>query len=300
MTVEYRTNRVWTADLQLSVRNLLELFKLRIVALLLFAAAGGAFLGAGGWPGWAPLVLVTLTGGLASAGASALNQYLERDRDAQMRRTKGRPLVTGEIACATWIPLLALAMILLPPLAVLPSNAVLSFWVILGALIYVGVYTVWLKPRTRLNIVIGGAAGSCAAISGGAAAGAWSDPGVIALGLLVFVWTPAHFWALAMMYRRDYARTDLPMLPACTPRRWAALWIVVHAVATGAVALALGLHPALGWLYGIPVAIAAVGLLYRAGRLLARPTGGRSRDLFLASNIYLTLVLLAICLATLV
>jgi protoheme IX farnesyltransferase len=276
-----------------------ELFKLRIVALLLCAAMGGAFLGTGGWPGWTALMLVGVTGGLASAGASALNQYLERERDARMRRTRERPLVTGDISDSAWIPAVACAMVVVPSIAVLPENPALAFWVVLGASIYVGVYTVWLKPRTVLNIVIGGAAGSCAAISGGAAVGAWSDPGVLLLGLLVFLWTPAHFWALALMYRRDYARADYPMLPTRTTRRRTALWIMVHAAATAVVALALGGYAGLGWVYTLPTAAATAVLLHRAWRLLRRPSGGRARSVFIASNLYLAWVLAAACLAAL-
>ena len=147
-------------------------------------------------PAWKSVV-----GGLAAAGSSALNQYLERDSDRTMKRTRKRPLVTGAIARPGWIPYLATLMILLPSLAVLPFNPALTFFLLLGAVIYVGLYTLWLKPRTLLNIVLGGAAGSAAVLSGSAAAGAWNDPGAVTLALLVFLWTPCHFWSLAIVYQ---------------------------------------------------------------------------------------------------
>ena len=132
-------------------KTLAVLFKVRIVALLLFAAVGGAFLGAGGWPGMGRLVLLLVTGGLAAGGASALNEYLEKETDNLMVRTRHRPLVSGAIAKASWVPYIAGLMILVPSLAVLPFNPALTFFLLLGATIYVGIYTIWLKPRTLLN-----------------------------------------------------------------------------------------------------------------------------------------------------
>ena len=188
--------------LQQIVKLLISLFKLRVVSLLLFAAIGGAFLGAGGIPSWAALITLIATGTLAAGGASAINQYLERESDSHARRTRLRPLASGDIE-HPWIVLaIAISMILVAVAAVFPSNPTMSFYLALGALIYVGVYTIWLKPRSVLNIVIGGAAGSCAVMTGGAAVGAANDPGVIALAMLVFLWTPAHFWALQCSIKR--------------------------------------------------------------------------------------------------
>ena len=271
------------------------LFKIRIVGLLLFAGAGGAFIVAGGWPGWGPLLWMTLTGGLAAMGASAINEYLERATDATMRRTKRRPLVTGAIDRPKWILPVALAMIFVPSLTALPFNPALSVFSISGALIYAGVYTVWLKPRTVLNIVIGGLAGTCAVLCGGAAAGQWAHPGVITLGLLVFLWTPTHFWSLAIMCREDYAKVKVPMLPAVASLRDSAFWVLAHGIATGFAALALGVVPGLGWLYLVPVALLTLDLWRRCAQLIADPTTARARAHFLASNTYLAAILLMIC-----
>ncbi len=280
---------------------LMVLFKVRIVFLLLFAAVGGAFLGAGGWPGAGTLTLLLITGGLAASGASALNEYLEQDRDALMARTRQRrPLVNGAIARPGWVPFVAGLMILVPSLAVLPSNPALSFFLLLGAIIYIGVYTLWLKPRTSLNIVIGGAAGSAAVLSGSAAAGAWNDPGALALALMLFLWTPTHFWSLAIVYRDDYARGGFPMLPAQTSPRHAAFWVMVHTLPTAFAALLLVGHPALGWLYFVPIGLATVDLVVRNVRLLAEPTAKRAFSMFKVSNLYLALVLLMICVDALV
>lgn len=278
-----------------ALRTLVVLFKLRIVVLLLAAAVAGAFLGAGGWPGSAVVRLLLIAGGLTAAGASALNQYLEREADSRMGRTRHRPLVSGAISRPGWVAVIATFLVITPVVAVLPANPALAFFLIGGAFIYVGVYTIWLKPRTSLNIVIGGAAGSFAVLSGGAAAGAWTDPGVLALALLVFFWTPIHFWSLALVYREDYQRAGVPMLPVTTTARRSAFWSLVHGVATGLIGLALGLHPALGLMFLAPVAVGTVYLVGEGWRLLVRPSSRRAWRVFHASNLYLALVLLAIC-----
>jgi len=228
------------------VVDLSKLFKLPVVALLLFTAVTGAFLGSGRWPGIGALLLLSLTGGLAAAGSSAINQYLEHEADSQMARTRDRPLVTGAIGRSVWIPLVGALLIVIPTSLVLPHNPALALLVALGAIVYLGVYTMWLKPRTPLNVVIGGVAGSCAVLSGGAAVGAWTDPGVLGLALLLFLWSPTHFWSLALACQEDYARARLPMLPVVTTRRRAASWSLVHSVGSGVVALALAFQPVLG------------------------------------------------------
>ena len=277
-------------------KTLAVLFKLRVVSLLLLAAVGGAFLGAGGWPGLAPLSLVLVTGLLAGAGASALNQYFEKDKDALMARTRSRPLVSGAISHPEWVPILGVAMVLVPSLIVYPYNPPLTFFLLLGAFIYAGLYTLILKPRTLLNIVIGGAAGSAAVLSGSAAVGNWNDAGAVILALMVFLWTPSHFWSLAMVYRQDYLRSSTPMLPARTTMSHSAWWVFLHTGATALAALLLSLHYSLGWIYFVPVALATVYMFAANIRLLIKPTGKQALTLFKISNIYLTIVLAMICL----
>jgi protoheme IX farnesyltransferase len=283
------------SDWRESLKLLVVLFKLRIVFLLLMAATGGAFLAAGGWPGLDTLVLLWLTGGMAAAGASSFNQFLERNSDGAMRRTARRPLVDGSVANPSWVPFVAFLLIFLPSAAVLSFNPALTFFLVLGAFIYVVIYTIWLKPRTLLNIVIGGAAGSAAVLSGSAAAGAWDDPGALVLSLLLFLWTPFHFWSLALLYRDDYTRADVPMLPARTSPRQAAWWVMSHTLPTGLAGILLVLLPSLGWLYFVPIVAVTVMLTWRNIKLIANPSPAHARALFMASNIYLLLLLLAIC-----
>lgn len=280
-------------------KSLLVLFKARVVVLLLFAAVGGAFVASDGWPGtWNLIVLVTF-GGVAAAGASAINQYLEQELDARMERTKGRPLASHSLAPARWVPYVGGLMILMPSLALLPFNPALAFFLLLGAGIYLGVYTIWLKPRTPLNIVIGGAAGSAAVLSGSAAVGNWPDPGAILLALLVFLWTPTHFWSLAIAYRDDYARGGFPMLPVQASARTAAGWVLLHGGGAALATLALATRPNLGWGYLLPTGLATLGLLAVSVALVAAPGKRRALVVFHTSNLYLAVVLLAICLDTL-
>lgn len=283
-------------------RMAVVLFKLRIVSLLLLSAFGGAGLGAmvTGRPSIWAWVLLAITGTLSAAGASGINQYLERDRDSKMNRTAARPLASGQIENPHYVLWVGVSMVLGATALAAAFNLALAFWVFLGAVIYVGVYTVWLKPRTTLNIVIGGAAGSCAVISGGAAVGAWSALGVWILAALVFVWTPVHFWALALAYRADYIKADYPMLPARVAPAVAARWTAVHTVFTAAAGLALGFWPVIDWFYLVPIGLATAVLIIRTVALLMAPAEREPAfALFHFSNLYLALVLVVILLASL-
>lgn len=279
------------------IAALVVLFKLRVVLLLLFAAMGGALLGSRGTPAGADLLLLLLTGALSASGASALNQYVERFKDGAMKRTARRPLVTGRVN-ARLVLIVGSGMVLLASgIALLAGNGPLAFWLAMGAFVYVGIYTLWLKPRSVWNVVIGGAAGSAAVLSGGAATGAWSDPGVIVLALLLFTWSPMHFWSLALAYRADYARAGVPMLPVVADARRAVFWMMAHASATAVLGLLLASDRALGWLYLLPVVVATMWLLRETARLARHYTGPTAMRVFKVSNMYLTFVLLAICVA---
>ena len=275
------------------------LFKLRVVVLLLFAALGGALIGGAGALSGGNLALLLVTGTLSASGASALNQYIERHKDVMMRRTRRRPLVTGRVSARLVLAIASAMVVGASALAWAAGNPWLALWLAVGAFIYVGVYTIWLKPRSVLNVVIGGAAGSAAVISGGAAVGAWSDPGVLGLAALLFTWSPLHFWSLALAYRPDYARAGVPMLPVVADRDRAVFWMLVHAAATGVVGLGLAAHGALSWPY-LLVALPATLWLWRASWALREEyTGPRALTVFKVSNVYLSLVLLAIVVASL-
>ena len=283
------------------LRSIVVLFKLRVVVLLVLSSVGGALLASDGKISTGAMALLLGTGILSAAGASAINQYLERTSDALMTRTLNRPLAAGLVSRPGVILGIASGLILTAiSLALVFGNPTLALFLGLGAAVYIGIYTIWLKPRTLLNIVIGGAAGSLAVLSGSAAAGNWAEPGAVTLALLVFVWTPTHFWSLAMAFRDDYARTGIPMLPAVVSDKAAAWWITLHTGATAALALMLAVHSALGMLYLIPISIASLWMAAHSIRLVRNPDRHQALKTFKVSNIYLSLVLVFVYLCTLV
>ncbi|MCX6079150.1 MAG: heme o synthase [Chloroflexi bacterium] len=275
------------------------LFKLRVVVLLLLSSVGGALLASGGKLSIGQLFLLVITGTLSSGGASAINQYLERERDGRMQRTRKRPLAIGAFARPQTTLEISIGLVILAVMIALPYSIPLAVFLFAGAAIYVGVYTLWLKPRTWLNIVIGGTAGSCAVLCGGAVVGNWTEPGVLALALLVFAWTPTHFWSLAQAYRDDYARAGVPMLPVILSPRASAGWISAHTFAVALIALLMGYHSALGWPYLLITVPATLWLGWNSLQLVIVPEQKQALKLFKVSNIYLGLVLMAIYIVTL-
>ena len=277
------------------VRLFFDLFKLRIGLVIGFTAVAGAAVAPGPELGaWGFLVLgVAVTAAAAAAGA--FNQLVERDLDARMRRTCHRAFVTGRIkAGPAWLAaILGIGGfgVALAGVAFGPAAAMYTF---LGAFTYGVVYTVWLKRRTWWNIVIGGLAGSFAVLAGAAAVapGGALTPLPIALAVTLFLWTPPHFWSLAIAYRADYEAAQIPMLPVIVGDARAGR--VVHA---GAVALvASSLVPAffgMGWLY-LAAAIGGGGyLLWTSARLAQSPSRRRAMVNFHATLIQLSLLLVA-------
>ncbi len=273
-------------------RDYLTLTKPRIMTLLLLTGAAGMFVGAQGVPPLGLLAVTMLGLGLACGGASALNHVLDRDIDALMgRRTKERPVASGrmtpEQALEFGLLLSALSFALLAS-AVNVLTAVLA---LVGNLFYVVVYTHWLKRSTPQNIVIGGAAGAVPPLVGYAAAtGSLALP-ALWLFLIVFLWTPPHFWALALMIKNAYAAAGVPMLPVVRGDRETARQIVLYAVAMVAFTIAVGYW--LGPLYTV-VAVALGAAFVALAVLLRRDlTRARAQLLFHYSLAYLALLFTA-------
>lgn len=278
-------------------RALVALLKPRVLALLLFAGATGTLLAVGGWPGWQPLALLSVVGGTATAGCSVLNQCIESRTDRLMTRTRLRPLVTGAVRFRQ-AALLGLVLAIVPPLLAWRINPALALSVAGGAVIYLLLYSAWLKPRTSLNIVIGGAAGSCAVVAGGAAVGAWRHPAVALLALLIFLWTPVHFWSLALAHRDDYARAGIPMLPVASPSA-ATRWCGLYALASGLCALALGAVAPLGPGWPVLAALATGVLGWFSVAAVRDPYGVAALRLFQVANVYLAVLLAGVWVALL-
>jgi protoheme IX farnesyltransferase len=283
-----------------SVRAYVALTKPRIIELLLVTTLPAMILAAHGLPKWSVVVATMLGGTLAAGSANALNCFIDRDIDAVMRRTGHRPLARHEVS-----PQGALLFgVLLGVIAVL-SMGLATNWLAAGLTavaiaFYVVVYTMVLKRRTAQNIVWGGAAGCMPVLIGWAAVTnglAWA-PAV--LFLIVFFWTPPHFWALAIRFREDYALANVPMLPVVASPLSVARQIVAYSGAT--VATSLALWPlATGWVYGVVAIGAGVALLMEAYRLLdaaQRGEAGKPMRLFHFSNSYLALIFVAIAVDT--
>ena len=221
----------------------LALTKPRVIELLLVTTVPAMILADGGLPSLGLIAAVLVGGALAAGGANTINCWIERDRDQMMQRTHHRPLATGEVDP---VPALIFGLVLeVLAFALLWSTANLlaASLALLATLFYVFVYTIWLKPRSAQNIVIGGAAGAVpvlvgwAAVTGELAAPAW------VLFAVVFFWTPPHFWALAMRYRDDYAAAGIPMLPVVKGAEAATRQIFVYSIVVVAVSLTLGSRP---------------------------------------------------------
>ena len=194
-------------------RRYYELTKPRVVALITFTALVGVLLASPGWPPLGPLVWGTLGIALASGCAAAINHVLDRRLDEQMARTQSRPLPTRQLTerrALIFAALLGVMAMTILAFLVNLLTAALTFASLIG---YAVVYTVWLKHATSQNIVIGGAAGAAPPVLGWAAVTHSIDPNALLLFLIIFVWTPPHFWALAIARKEEYARAGIPMLP---------------------------------------------------------------------------------------
>ncbi len=244
-------------------RDFVALAKPGITALICLVAVGGFLLASPRSVDLVRLGWLVVTGAAASAGAAMLNHYLDRDLDARMRRTRGRPLPDARIAPSGIVAALGIAFLGTGiGVATVVLNPLTGFSIFLGGLTYVVVYTAWLKRRSSWNIVIGGFAGSAPALAGAAAAvGTWT-PGVIAFAVLVFLWTPPHFWSLAILLRDDYARAGLPMLPRMDDLGYSGRIVVVSATLLIPAAVLIGLTGALAW--PVLVTLVALGLLFVA------------------------------------
>jgi protoheme IX farnesyltransferase len=268
----------------------LALTKPRIIELLLVTTLPTMVVAARGLPdGW--LVLATLVGGsLAAGGANAINMVVDRDIDRVMARTRGRPLVTGEItpgaALAFALVLEALAFAVLA-LAVNLLSAVLA---LSAMLFYVFVYTMWLKRTSSQNIVIGGAAGAVPTLVGWAAVTGHLALAPLVLFGIIFVWTPPHFWALAMRYRDDYAAAEVPMLPVVASFDRTARQIVIYTVVLWAMTLVFGSVAGMGALYWVAAIVLGAIFLAYALRLQREGSPARSMRLFGWSITYVTLL----------
>jgi protoheme IX farnesyltransferase len=270
------------------------LFKLRIGLVIGFTALAGLAMTPGpSLDAWRIMVLGVAVL-ISAAAAGGFNQWYERDLDARMKRTRNRPFVTGQFARDWRFPAIVGALTVASvAAATLATNWLAALYTFLGGFVYAVVYTVWLKRRTWWNIVIGGLAGSFAVLAGAAAVVPDSLPAVpLILAVVLFLWTPPHFWSLAMVCRDDYEAAGVPMLPVVVGDRACAAAILAHTVALVALSLA-PLAYGMGWTYAIGAGIGGGLFLFTSLRLVFRPQRRAALANFFASLIQLTLLLSA-------
>lgn len=276
-----------------ALRQWTGLFKLRIGAVIAFTSLAGLAVTPGRSVAWWEITVLALAVLFASAAAGAFNQYYEVDLDRRMHRTRARPFVTGALhAGPGWLGLIVLMACGSVAVAALILNASAALYVFLGAFFYAVVYTVWLKRRTWLNIVIGGLAGSFAVLAGAAVVAPRFGPVAIVLAVVLFLWTPSHFWCLAIACREDYAAARVPMLPVLIGDRRTARVIFANTavlVAISLVPLAFGM----GWLYAAGAVSGGAFFLARCRALARHPERASAMRCFHASLVQLTALLAA-------
>ena len=215
---------------QPSWKNYLALCKPKVVALIIFTAVVGMFLASPGFPPLQPLLFGTLGIGLAAASAAAINHFLDQKADAKMARTQNRPLPQGDMSAQNVISFaisLGVIAMLILVLWVNYLTATLTFLSLIG---YAIVYTVYLKHATPQNIVIGGAAGAAPPVLGWCAVTDTIHPYALLLFLIIFIWTPPHFWALAIAKREEYAKASIPMLPVTHGAEYTRLQVLLYTI----------------------------------------------------------------------
>jgi protoheme IX farnesyltransferase len=275
------------------LKGYIALTKPRIIELLLVTTVPTMVVAANGIPSFWLLVTTLIGGTLAAGGANAFNMVIDRDIDAIMERTKRRPLVTGVMSARdAALFAFALEIVAFAILAIWVNQ--LSAWLAMSATaFYVMIYTLWLKRRSKQNIVIGGAAGAVPVLIGWSAVTnslTWTP---VLLFLVIFIWTPPHFWALAVRYRDDYEAANVPMMPVVASLRHTTLEILVYSVLMWALTLLIGPSAHLGWIYAISATVLGGLFTFYALRLYRHARAdtanvGEAMRLFHFSITYLT------------
>ena len=278
------------------VRQFINLFKLRIGVVITLAALGGMAITPGhALTSWQVLVL-SLAVMLASAAAGAFNQYFECDIDAKMDRTHNRPFVSGFFQHSRkWLVIIGVMLAIAVSSAAFAFNAMTALNIFLGAFTYAIVYTAWLKRRTWLNIVFGGLAGSFAVLAGAAAVDPSFGPLPGLLALVLFLWTPPHFWSLAIVIRDQYAAAGVPMLPVVKGDKKAARIILGHTILLVLVSLA-PVYYGLGWIYFTGALIGGAYFLVKSVQLVRNPTKQAAMANFIASLVQFSVLMIALML----
>ena len=273
----------------------LPLFKLRICSLITFSAIVGLIAARPEAPSIGKVAFLAASTMLAAGAASAFNHCFDSDIDSMMERTRERPLACGpgisrRAVLTAAFALFALALLL----SSLALNLMVALHLALGAFVYAALYTVWLKRRSRVNIVVGGLAGSFAVLAGGASASAELCAPPVLLAVVIFFWTPSHFWAFAICHREDYEKAGVPMLPVVVGDKRAALYILINTTFLVAASFAPFFMGYGGWAYMAVAVCAGAYFLFWNIRLLGRPEKALARKNFKVSMFYLGILFVSV------
>ena len=278
----------------------IALTKPRIIELLLITTIPTMVLAAGGWPDTSLVVWTVLGGALAAGGANAINMYIDRDIDGLMERTRNRPLVTGRIAPRNALVFALVLEVAAFALLAWSSNVLAACLAISATLFYVFVYSLWLKRTSRQNIVIGGAAGAVPVLVGWAAVRndvSWS---AVVLFLVIFLWTPPHFWALAIRHADEYRAASVPMLPVVESAATTVRTMGWYSVAVAVASLALVPLNDMGVIYMVSAVVLGVAFVALTFGLGTTPTARAAMRVFSFSISYVTLLFIAVTVDVLV
>ena len=277
--------------MRVMARELYSVLKLRIGLAIALCALAGLAITPGETPAAWRIAVLGLAVLLSSASAGAFNHYVERDLDARMARTRNRPFVTGRFRPGpTWLWAIGAMLVVAVLAAALVLNIPAALHTFLGAFVYGVVYTVWLKRRTAWNIVLGGLAGSFAVLAGASAVDPALAPEPIWFAVVLFLWTPPHFWSLAIALHKDYKAADVPMLPVVVGDARAAWIILFHIVAVAAASI-VPVFYGLGWIYLAAALAGGAWFTARSIQLVQNPCPRTAMANFRASLVQLSLLL---------
>ena len=280
------------------LKEIFEVSKPRIIILLVITAVTSMYAGSklvGPELSDLGILHIIIAGSLASAGSRALNHYYDKDIDLKMKRTSKRPIPSGRIKPITVLIYGLSVSIISVVYAALTLNYVCTFFIALGIFFYVIIYTVWLKRLNSSNIVIGGFAGSAASMAGWSAATGSIDILGFLIGFLVFVWTPSHFWCLAMKIRDEYAEVKVPMLPVLIGMERTSKYILANTIILLPYSLMLYVF-GMGIVYTVIAAVAGGLMLFYHYRLTKTPTSDFAWKAYKVTAPYLTIIFIGIAL----
>jgi len=278
----------------LSWRNYYELCKPRVVALIVFTAIVGMLLAVPDWPPLDRFLFSTIGIGLAAASAAAINHFIDQKADAEMARTRHRPLPKGELNSRQVLAFAGLIGAISMIMLIVEINALTAFLTFLSLIGYAIVYTIYLKRLTPQNIVIGGIAGAAPPLLGWTAMTGEIHHHALLLVLIIFVWTPPHFWALAIARREEYAKVEIPMLPVTHGVEFTRLQILLYTILLLITTLLPYLTGMSGLIYLIPAILLGFGFLYFAIQMMRKKDNKTAMRTFGYSIVYLMLIFAAL------